>query len=58
MACHHGSLGSGWDLSELDSANAGLTLCGDDGSSFLQSTWGGGRITYGDPGGAQAIWVR
>jgi hypothetical protein len=54
----HGSLGSGWDLSDVPGVNAGLTLCGGDASSFLQSTWGGGRINYGNPGGAQAIWVR
>jgi hypothetical protein len=54
----HGSLGSGWDFSESPSANAGLTLCGADGSSFLAATWGGGWTYYGTPGGAQAIWVR
>lgn len=54
----HGSLGSGWDFSESDGANAGLTLCGADGSSFLSTEWGGGWLAYGTPGGAQAIWVR
>ncbi len=54
----HGSLGSGWDFSESHSPNQGLTLCGSDGSNFLASTWGGGWITYGQVGGAQAIWVR
>jgi hypothetical protein len=54
----HGSLGSGWDFSEYDYGNAGLTLCGGDGSAFLAATWGGSWISYGTPGGAQAIWVR
>lgn len=54
----HGSLGSGWDFSESDGANAGLTLCGADGSYFLHATWGGSPVYYGTPGGAQAIWVR
>ena len=54
----HGSLGSGWDFSESTGANAGLTLCGADGSNFLAATWGGGWTYYGAPGAAQAIWVR
>jgi len=54
----HGSLGSGWDFSEADVPNAGLTLCGGDASNFLASTWGGGFIYYPSPGGAQALWVR
>jgi hypothetical protein len=54
----HGSLGSGWDFSEVDYPNAGLTLCGGDGSSFLAASWGGTWTWYGAAGGAQAIWVR
>ena len=54
----HGSLGSGWDFSESTGANQGLTLCGGDGSNFLAATWAGTWINYGNPGGAQAIWVR
>ncbi len=54
----HGSLGSGWDFSQSTSGNAGLTLCGGDGSSFLSATWGGTWTYYGAAGGAQAIWVR
>jgi hypothetical protein len=54
----HGSLGSGWDFSEADSPNAGLTLCGGDGSSFLASSWGGGWVYYPSAGGAQVLWVR
>ncbi|MFZ5480011.1 MAG: MopE-related protein [Myxococcota bacterium] len=54
----HGSLGSGWDFSESDGANAGLTLCGGDGSYFLSATWGGAWTWYGAAGAAQAIWVR
>ena len=54
----HSSLGGGWDFSTSLSANAGLTLCGADGSSFLSATWGDGWTYYGTPGGAQAIWVR
>jgi len=54
----HGSLGSGWDFSEADYPNAGLTLCGADGSDFLAASWGGSWTWYGTAGGAQAIWVR
>lgn len=54
----HGSLGSGWDFSETNAANAGLTLCGGDASSFLSATWGGTWSWYGSAGAAQAIWVR
>ena len=54
----HGSLGSGWDFSTSVGANAGLTLCGSDGSAFLSATWAGTWVAYGNPGGAQAIWVR
>ena len=55
---YHGSLGSGWDFSESPYANAGLTLCGSDGSNCLATTWGGSWLYYPSPGGAQAIWVR
>jgi len=54
----HGSLGSGWDFSESTYVNAGLTLCGADGSAILTGTWGGTWVYYGYAGGAQAIWVR
>ena len=54
----HGSLGSGWDFSESPYANAGLTLCGGDGSYFLYTGYGVNPVSYGNPGGAQAIWVR
>ncbi len=54
----HGSVGSGWDFSEYDYPNAGLTLCGGDASAFLAASWGGTWSYYGTPGGAEAIWVR
>ncbi|MFN7146168.1 MAG: fibrinogen-like YCDxxxxGGGW domain-containing protein, partial [Myxococcota bacterium] len=54
----HGSLGSGWDFSESPYVNAGLTLCGADGSSWLHVSWGGTYVGYGAAGGAQALWVR
>ena len=54
----HGSLGSGWDFSESPTANAGLTLCGGDGSYWLYAGYGVNLVGYGTPGGAQAIWVR
>ena len=55
----HGSLGSGWDFSDSPYANAGLSLCGSDGSAVMSTTipWSG-WLYYGAPGGAQAIWVR
>jgi hypothetical protein len=54
----HGSLGSGWDFSESMTGNLGMTLCGGDGYGALTATWGGTWVFYGNPGGAQAIWVR
>ncbi len=54
----HTGLGGGWDFSQSPSPNLGLTLCGSDGANFLASTWGGGWISYGTPGGAEALWVR
>jgi len=54
----HGSLGSGWDFSESQAANAGLSLCGGDGYSALTATWGGTWVAYGAAGAAYAIWVR
>ena len=54
----HGSLGSGWDFSSANSPNAGLTLCGQDGSAIMLAQWGATWVGYGTPGAAQAIWVR
>jgi hypothetical protein len=55
---YHGSLGSGWDFSESPWANAGLTLCGGDGSYWLYAGYGVNLVYYGTTGGAQAILVR
>ncbi len=54
----HGSLGTGWDLSEADYGNAGLTQCGADASSWIYASWAGTLLYYGTPGGAHALWVR
>ena len=54
----HGFLGSGWDFSESDAPNTGLTLCGGDGSYWLTAGWAASVVYYGGAGGAQAIWVR
>ena len=54
----HGSLGSGWDFSDSPYANAGLTLCGGDGSYWLYAGYATNLVYYGAAGGAQAIWVR
>jgi hypothetical protein len=55
----HGSLGSGWDFSQSDGANAGLTLCGADRSNWMSGTYAGGaQFSYPAPGAAYAIWVR
>ena len=56
---NHGSLGSGWDFSQSDGANAGLTLCGADRSNWMSGTYAGGaQYSYPAPGAAYAIWVR
>lgn len=54
----HGSLGSGWDFSEYDWANGGLTVCGGDGSAVMTAYPGSGWTYFGGTGAAQAIWVR
>ncbi len=54
----HGFLGSGWDFSESAGTNAGLTLCGADGSNFMYGAWATQTVTYGTVGAAQAMWVR
>jgi len=53
----HTSLGNGYDFSETNSANAGLTICGG-GSLLMTSSPGSSYFGYGSPGAAQAIWVR
>jgi hypothetical protein len=52
----HTSLGNGWDFGTT-SANAGLTVCGG-GSSLMTAHPASGYINYGNPGAAQAFWVR
>ena len=54
----HGSLGSGWDFSYLNYPNAGLTLCGGDGSAIMLGAWGSTWVSYGSVGAAYALWVR
>ena len=54
----HGSLGSGWDFSDTDTTNQGLTLCGADGSAYMYSGWKDGALGYGTAGAAYAIWVK
>jgi hypothetical protein len=54
---YHGGLGSGWDFGG-PAANTGLTLCGYDGSQLMTTSYGGGWVSYGSAGGAQAIWLR
>jgi hypothetical protein len=53
----HTSLGNGYDFSETNTANAGLTICGG-GSVLMTSSPGSAFFGYGSPGAAQAIWVR
>jgi hypothetical protein len=52
----HTSLGNGWDFG-TQAYNAGLTVCGG-GSSLMTTHPGSGFTNYGNPGAAQAIWVR
>jgi hypothetical protein len=55
---NHGSLGSGWDFG-TNSANQGLTMCGNDhGSTWMYGNYGAGQVVYGNTGAAQAIWIR
>ncbi len=54
----HGSLGSGWDFGEATTTNQGLTLCGGDSSVWMYGGFATNQVFYGNPGAAQAIWVR
>ena len=57
----HGSLGSGWDFSEVGAigdANQGLTLCGGDASIVMYRNYGSDFINYPDPGASYVIWAR
>ena len=53
----HGSLGSGWDFGPAGT-NGGLTLCGGDASNWMHVRYNGATLSFGNRGGAQAIWVR
>jgi len=53
----HGSLGSGWDFGPAGT-NDGLTLCGGDASDWMHVRYNGATLSFGNRGGAQAIWVR
>ena len=55
----HGSLGSGWDFSQSDQYNQGLTMCGvDNGSTWMHSDFFGASVSYPNPGAAQALWLK
>ena len=54
----HGTLGSGWDFSTSDTVNQGLSLGGSDAADAMLVEYGANWIYYGNPGGAQAIWLR
>ncbi len=55
---HHG-LGAGFDLSNHDAPNQGLTLCGTtSGDGFMYSSYGDDPVSYPDSGAAYAIWAR
>jgi hypothetical protein len=53
----HTSLGDGWDFSEGDVRNTGLSICGG-GSGLMTSKPGSLYFYYPASGAAQAIWVR
>jgi hypothetical protein len=54
----HASLGSGWDFSNSNSFNQGLTMCGGDASTWMYRNYGGGMLNYPNPGAAYVIWAR
>jgi len=55
----HSSLGDGWDFSTSRGVNAGLTLCGMNGSNWMYGKYGsGGYYHYGKTGAAYAIWSK
>ncbi len=55
----HESLGHGFDLSEHDTADQGLTLCGSSkGAGYMNASYGGDPVSYPDAGAAYAIWAR
>ncbi len=54
----HGGLGSGWDFSNANTANQGLTMCGPDVGGWMHSGFASGSVSNGSVGAAQAIWAR
>ena len=55
---NHGSLGSGWDFSEDPYTNTGLTMCGNDYSRWMHTSFGSSYIFYPNTGAAFAIYAR
>ncbi len=55
---NHGGLGSGWDFSQTNSTNHGLTMCGPDVGGWMYSSFNSGSVSNGNVGAAQAIWAR
>ena len=55
---NHGSLGSGWDFSEDPYTNTGLTMCGNDYSRWMHTSFGSSYVFYGSSGAAFAIYAR
>jgi hypothetical protein len=55
----HEDLGSGFDLSDQDTTDQGLTLSGaTKGAGTMNASYGADPVSYPDPGAAYAIWVR
>ena len=55
---NHGSLGSGWDFSFGPNLNSGLTMCGNDYSQWMHTSFGSSYIFYPSTGSAYAIYAR
>ncbi|MCA9682964.1 MAG: putative metal-binding motif-containing protein [Myxococcales bacterium] len=56
----HASLGSGFDFSNSNGTNAGLTACGSDvnSSKIIRSAYGSGWLAYPNAGVSYVFWVR
>ncbi|MCS6898603.1 MAG: DUF4215 domain-containing protein [Myxococcales bacterium] len=56
---NHSNLGSGWDISfSPTEPYQGFAITGVAGGNQMNSSFGGALAPYGQPGRAQAIWVR
>ena len=55
---NHGGLGDGWDFSQSNNTNRGLTMCGTNYSRWMHESYGANVRYYPNAGVAYAIFAR